>query len=90
MAQAQREALINALIRCNYSVSRAAQILRIGRSTTYRLVEVFEIEIPDRLTIKLIREKARIERAARNASTSCADLTPKVVLKDGQYILSGE
>jgi len=48
LARAEREAIIAALAHCGQSRSAAATRLGIGRSTLYRLVEVYKIDIPTR------------------------------------------
>ena len=44
MAEAKRNAILAALAVANGRCSDAAKILRIGRSTLYRLMQEFEIE----------------------------------------------
>ena len=45
MEKAQRDALLRALKSESYSVARAAQRLRIGRSTVYRLIDRYQISL---------------------------------------------
>jgi transcriptional regulator of acetoin/glycerol metabolism len=46
MARARREAIIAALERCDYNLTEAARVLRIGRATIYRLVDAYQIGVP--------------------------------------------
>ncbi|MEG3167493.1 helix-turn-helix domain-containing protein [Sphingomonas sp. LB3N6] len=45
MAHAKREAIVSALKATNYNLSSAAVRLEVGRSTLYRLLEKYEIEL---------------------------------------------
>lgn len=45
MAQAERRAILQALNACDFGVSSAARRLRIARSTIYRLIKLYEIDL---------------------------------------------
>ena len=63
MDRAQRGALLQALIENEYRIGAAAAQLRIGRSTTYRLIQRFAIPLP----ASLDRGRLRSKRRARSA-----------------------
>lgn len=60
MDKAQRDALLQALIENDYKIGAAAAQLRIGRSTTYRLIERFAISLPAILDRGRPRSKRRV------------------------------
>lgn len=45
LAKAEREALVEALLLCNYRVSDVSKRLRVGRTTVYRLTVKYQIEM---------------------------------------------
>lgn len=71
MAKARRDALIRALVECDYCLDTAAAFLRIGRSTVYRLVNSLEIEVPRRPSTAV-----RVRPPA-----------PRIVYSNGDYLL---
>jgi transposase len=84
LAKAQRDAIINALKDCYYSHSAAAQRLRIGRSTIYRLIERYQIHVPEE------RRRRPLFAAATTRTVKGKDVWPKVILEDGVYLLVNE
>jgi transposase len=85
LAKAQRDAIVKALVDCNYKISAAAAKLRIGRSTIYRLIEAFEIEIPAKG-----KRKSRPLSATHTRKVAENDTgdTSRIIFKDGRYLLT--
>jgi transcriptional regulator of acetoin/glycerol metabolism len=48
LEHAKRQALIAALQASNFKMAEAARQLRVGRSTLYRLCEIYEMDAIDR------------------------------------------
>jgi hypothetical protein len=84
LAKAQRDAIIIALKECYYSHSAAANRLRIGRSTIYRLIERYQIHVPED------RRRRQFFTATTTRPSKGKDIWPKVILEDGVYLLVNE
>jgi transposase len=84
LAKAQRDAIITALADCYYSHSAAAQRLRIGRSTIYRLIDRYQIHVPED------RRRRQLFTASSARETKGKQTWPKVILEDGVYLLVNE
>jgi transposase len=77
MANAQRAAIQSALRLSSYNLSAAAERLRIGRTTLYRLIDQYDIEFD---------EEARRSGASRR-KLSAENSQPRVTLIDGNWYL---
>lgn len=77
MAHAQRAAIQSALRLSGYNLSAAADRLRIGRTTLYRLIDQYEIKFD---------EEARRSGAPRRRR-SVGKPQPRVTLVDGNWYL---
>lgn len=77
MAHAQRAAIQSALRLSGYNLSAAAECLRIGRTTLYRLIEQYDVKFD---------EEARRSGALRRRH-SAGKLQPRVTLVDGNWYL---
>jgi hypothetical protein len=77
MAHAQRQAIQSALQQSGYNLSKAAILLRIGRTTLYRLIEQYDIEVDE--------DARRANAATRRRTVSAAPA--RVTLIDGNWYL---
>lgn len=77
MAHAQRAAIQSALRLSGYNLSAAADRLRIGRTTLYRLIEQYQIKFDPEA------RRSGAARRSRSAETS----RPQVTLVDGNWYL---
>lgn len=77
MAHAQRAAIESALRLSSYNLSAAADRLRIGRTTLYRLIDQYDIKFDEEA------RQSGAPRRRRSAGTS----QPRVTLVDGNWYL---
>lgn len=81
MACAQRSAILAALLSSSYNLTHAAQRLRIGRTTLYRLMKTYEIPFS-------IRRSRTCEEQEDHAAA--ARETSRVILVNGDWYLVGD
>jgi hypothetical protein len=79
LAEAGRNAVIAALEHCAYNHSAAAARLAIGRTTLYRLVDRYEIELPTPVR--------RPRRSLRKPVERGKLVSARVILHEGDYWL---
>ena len=89
MDQARRRAIIEALVRCDQNVAKAARRLRVGRSTLYRLISEFEVEVVH-CTLDAHDRKQPAEAVSPGEDTLQSDAhhRSKLVQIGGQLIVS--
>jgi transposase len=88
MDQARRGAIVQALAHCNQNVGKAANRLRISRSTMYRLMEKFEVEGADRYGLRLSQQVE--ERPTRPALPLDAAVQSEVPRRSTLVHVDGE
>jgi hypothetical protein len=81
LAKAERDAVLEALVECDYKISNAAARLKIGRSTIYRLIATFEIDIP-------AKTKRRTARAPASRPAAPEPPASRIIFRDGKYLLT--
>ena len=82
MAAAQRDAILAALLATDNNLTHAAQRLRIGRTTLYRLIKSYDIIMTERPP----RRRVAATGAPR-AVNEHDGAAPRVILVDGAWYL---
>lgn len=85
LAYIERHAIIDAIRECDQSITAAARRLCIGRTTIYRLINRYEIPVEKRKNLPEVGVKRSPKAAAGKAN-----LTHRVVHKDGNFYLVGD
>ena len=88
IAHAQRTALLAALEACNYNTTKAAKLLRVGRSTTYRMLATYEVVIPARARTSecavakqpTVRDGEKVKKIVKRGSS-------RIMIRNGEYLL---
>ena len=84
MAKAEYDALIRALEACDYKVLRTADMLRIGRSTVYRLLAEFDISLS---SVKRAKQHQTISKRKINGDHDGYSGS-RIVVVDGRWYLA--
>lgn len=88
MAYAEYNAVIKALRDANHSVTAAAARLRIGRSTLYRFISRFEIDLKNAQPADPDEQSTEVGSSSFLVAEQPSDVSPpprsRIILRDGE------